>query len=95
MREKDLQEMVIELAQYSGWMHYHTYNSRRSNPGWPDLVLCRQPELIIVELKSAKGQVTKDQKKWLIGLRACGVEVYVWRPQHWLNGTIEERLNRK
>jgi hypothetical protein len=29
---------------------------------------------------------------WVDGLRACGIEVYVWKPVHWDSGAIEETL---
>ena len=79
--EKKLQAYVVGIAQRYGWMIYHTYDSRRSNPGWPDLVLCRPPRLAIIELKTDVGRISKDQMNWLIQLNQCpGVEVAVIRP---------------
>lgn len=37
--EKVFQAQVLDLAHLSGWLCYHTHNSRRSAPGFPDLVL--------------------------------------------------------
>ena len=37
--EKAFQTAVVELAELCGWKVYHTYDSRRSAPGFPDLVL--------------------------------------------------------
>jgi hypothetical protein len=51
MTEKQLQGAVVELAKRLGYLVYHTFDSRRSNPGWPDLVLCKPPRLIFAELK--------------------------------------------
>lgn len=81
MNEKDWQGVVLELAGYYKWEAYHTYDSRRSHPGWPDLVLARPPELIFVELKTDRGRVSPTQTLWLQRLAACGQEVYVWRPR--------------
>jgi hypothetical protein len=51
--------------------------------GWPDLVLCHPGRglLLYRELKSDKGTVTRDQKRWLEDLAATGADVGVWRPR--------------
>lgn len=68
--EAALQERVIGLARFYGWRHYHTHDSRRSAAGFPDLVLLRPPELVIVELKTAKGPIRPEQREWLEELTA-------------------------
>jgi hypothetical protein len=83
---------VRTLAQYTGWKIYHTYDSRRSSPGFPDLVLVRPPRLLFVELKVGRRKVTNEQELWLLALGACSAETYVWRPDDW--PTIEEVLSR-
>lgn len=93
MTEADWQTQVIELATLYGWRHQHQFDSRRSVPGWPDLVLCRPPELLIVELKTDKGRVRPEQQVWLDDLAACGVETAVWRPSDF--ETVHERLLRR
>lgn len=92
MTEKEWQDAVIELATYYRWAHFHVYDSRRSDPGWPDLVLCRPPELLVVELKSDRGRLRPDQSLWLDRLAACGLEVAVWRPRDL--DEVHERLKR-
>jgi hypothetical protein len=47
------------------WRWYHTRDSRRSVPGFPDLVLVRPPRLLFVELKTERGKLTADQVAWL------------------------------
>ena len=79
MKEKEWQAQVVSLARRLGWMTYHTYDSRRSEPGWPDLVLLRE-RMVIAELKTQKGRVSEAQQKWLDALREAGVETYLWRP---------------
>ena len=78
---------VTGIAKALGYRTYHTFNSRRSAAGYPDLTLIRQapePEgtrLIYVELKSARGRLTSDQRDWLSALATVpGVEVYIWFP---------------
>ena len=92
MLEKALQSNVIRLAGLLGWQCYHTYNSQRSQPGFPDLVLVRNGVLIFAELKSDNGRVSPEQDKWLLNLAKCNCHVFVWRPIDWIDGTIEEHL---
>lgn len=74
--ERDFQAAVVEYAQLCGWLTYHTHDSRRSNPGFPDLVLVRGRSLIFAELKSARGRVTSDQQTWLTALAAVAGEMH-------------------
>ena len=79
--EKAWMAEVIRTAEQLGWhRYYHTFDSRRSPAGFLDLVLLRPPRLVFAELKVGDGRVTKDQAGWIADLRACGLEVYVWRP---------------
>lgn len=90
--EKEFQTDVLRLAGMFGWRTFHDFDSRRSTPGFPDLVAVKPPRLIFAELKSDTGKLRPDQVLWLDDLtkvesaldRAIGgsspVEVYVWRP---------------
>lgn len=80
--EKDFMGQVIDLARMTGWRVYHTYDSRRSEAGFPDLVLVhpRRERVIFAELKSATGQLSVPQKAWLAALDEAGADVRVWRP---------------
>lgn len=82
LTEAEWQRIVVtDIAEPAGWRRYHTYDSRRSDSGFPDLVLVRDGRLIFVELKSQKGRSTPAQREWLRELGAClGVEVFLWRP---------------
>lgn len=79
--EKHFQSHVVALAKINGWRAYHTYDARKSTPGFPDLVLLRDARLIFAELKMDKRKPTKDQRKWLADLEATAAEVYLWRPR--------------
>lgn len=81
--ERSFQLGVIQLAELCGWRTFHVHDSRRSNPGWPDLVLLRGSRFVAAELKSAKGRVRPEQRQWLDALEVAGVEVHVWRPNSW------------
>lgn len=87
--ERDWQEQVIHLATLGQWRHFHPYNMRRSDPGWPDLVLVRPPEILFVELKAQRGRLSQAQKDWIALLEACGQEIHVWRP-----GDVDEVVRR-
>ena len=64
-----------------GWMCYHTYDSRRSEPGFPDLVLVRDKVVMFRELKTDKGRLTTAQKNWGDKLTEAGSDYAVWRPK--------------
>ncbi|WP_258069654.1 VRR-NUC domain-containing protein [Arthrobacter sp. SX1312] len=94
LSEKDFQERVVQTAKLLGWMTYHTYDSRRSEPGFPDLVMIhRVRETILVrELKSMKGKTTLPQQQWLAAFALLGIDSGVWRPDGILDGSIVETL---
>ncbi len=83
--ERAFQASVRRLALQSGFLIYHTHDSRRSDPGFPDLVLCRPGSLIFAELKTATGKLSEEQAVWVDVLchSIPGVECYVWRPEDW------------
>jgi hypothetical protein len=98
MSEATLQTKVIGLARELGYERiYHTYDSRRSAKGYPDLhlVSARRRRSIFAELKTMRGVVSPDQLLWLNDLRAAGVEAYVWRPIDLLDDSIAAILNRR
>ena len=79
--EADWQRDVVKLAKTLGWRVYHTYNSRRSAHGFPDLVLVRD-RVVYLELKREKTHPTDEQKAWIRDLLAAGAEVYIARPRN-------------
>ncbi len=80
--ERDFLAWVIETARWCGWRAYHPWLSVRSEPGFPDLLLAKPGEpLLLWELKSEQGRLTPAQQRWLDLLqRVPGIEVAVWRP---------------
>ena len=83
--EKDWQRTVRDLAATLGYRRaYHTFDSRRSDTGFPDLVLV-SPErrrIVYLELKREKGKLSDPQAQWIRDLHRAGAEVYVARPRH-------------
>lgn len=81
MTEVQWSRQVREIATLYGWeLMYHTHRSDRSDPGFPDEVLCRPPRVLFVELKTQTGRIRPAQRAWMDGLTACGLEVALWRP---------------
>lgn len=95
--EAQFQQTVIMFAQLRGWLVHHTRPALRQSGGWstpiqgnrgfPDLVLARNGTVLFVELKSATGRLSVDQKSWL---EAIGIQFRLWRPADW--DAIKETL---
>lgn len=83
--EADFMAAVIAEAKALDWLHYHTYDSRKCEDGFPDLILVRPPRQIAAECKrSKKEKLTPKQKKWLTAFQGVpGVTVRVWSPEDW------------
>jgi len=95
MLERELQAQVVELARWLGWLVYHTYDSRRSAPGFPDLVMVHEGSgaLLFAELKRDGQHPTPEQQRWLRALGRRGV-AFVWRPRDLYDGSIAAALRR-
>ena len=83
MSEQDFQQQVIDLATRLGYAHFHTFDARRSDPGWPDLVLAHREKgrVIFAECKRDTEKTTPAQDAWLETLAWCDEEVYIFRPR--------------
>jgi hypothetical protein len=89
--ERSFQTAVIQLARLQGFRVYHTHDSRKSEPGFPDLVLARE-RIVFVELKAQKTRITDEQLDWQQALNEAGAEIHFWRPSDW--PVIERILSR-
>lgn len=92
MTEAQLLTAVRDAARYAGWDTYHAHDSRRSEPGWPDLVIAGHGRVLFRELKTQKGRVTPDQHRWLANLYLAGLDFGIWRPTDLIDGTITRAL---
>ena len=90
--EKAFQAQIVQLALLTGWKVYHTHDSRRSEPGFPDLVLVRPRQVIFLEVKTAKGRISKAQEEWMQLLRTTGNIAAIVRPADW--DFIKDTLTR-
>lgn len=93
MPEAKLEQLVRAAAKRNGWLYYHTHDSRRSDPGFPDCVLVRGSDILWRELKKQRGRLSSEQSEWLEKLTAAGQDAGVWRPRNWLDGSIIEELS--
>ena len=84
LTEAVFQGLVLDMAETFGWEVFHDGDSRRSNAGFPDLVLVKDGRIIFAELKREKGAYpSKAQMNWLALLgQAAGdnVMAVLWRP---------------
>jgi Holliday junction resolvase len=81
LTEKQLMAELVDLLERFGWLVYHTFDSRRSAPGFPDLIAVKGGRMLALEIKSSTGVVTRDQRSWLTAFAAVpGVLAYVVRP---------------
>jgi hypothetical protein len=94
LTEKDFQKQLLEMARMFGWRVAHFHDSRRQvkpgvfvgdkdAAGFPDLVLVRPPDILVLELKRELGKTTDAQDEWLAALLGCGIEARVVRPSDW------------
>lgn len=88
MTEAQLLSHVRAVARGLGLRAYHTHDSRRSEPGFPDLVIVGREGIIYRELKTQKGRVRPEQNQWITDLIRAGQNAGLWRPADLLNGTI-------
>ena len=77
MPEEALLRHVRALARRCGYLCYHTHDSRKSEEGFPDVVLTNGKDVIFAELKSRTGKLTEAQSLWLELLRHAGQECHV------------------
>lgn len=80
LSESEFQQQVTDLADVLHLKWYHTHDSRRSPSGFPDLVVAGAGGLAFIELKSAKGKVSKEQREWIDALALVHDHVYVCYP---------------
>lgn len=90
MSEADWQRRLIDTAKLAGFMVAHfrpalTRSGRWATPmqgdkGFPDLVLAKDGQVLVAELKTDIGRTTVEQRAWLAALGGHG---RLWRPAQW------------
>ena len=81
VKEKPFMETILRMAKLLGWLSYHTFDSRKSTPGFPDIVAVH-PEhgTLYLEAKTMRGKVSAAQQEWIDVLTAAGERAFVVRP---------------
>ena len=82
--ERDFQGRLRRAALDLGWQYYHTHDSRKSDEGWPDTILCKPGVLYAWELKVGTHKPTMAQLEWISLLNTVThLEAAVMRPGDW------------
>lgn len=82
-------ELVDVLGRF-GWRSYHTFDSRHSVAGFPDIVAIKGSRLLAIEVKSDTGKVSAEQREWLVAFANVeGVDAFVIRPADDLSELLE------
>lgn len=77
------QEEVTNEFKRCGWGHvYHTWNSRNSPKGFPDVVICGASRVIAIELKVGNNKPSDEQIGWLKAFKFSGALTFAFWPRH-------------
>lgn len=103
--ETECEKTIVQAAMRYGWLVHGTRaamtakgewrTALKGHPGFPDLILVRDGQLLIVELKRHPNKVEPSQQIWLDSLRAAGVNALVlWVPDE-MQAFIDHILPRR
>lgn len=92
MSEDDLSEEVRKLAKDLRLFAYHTPDSRRLAPGFPDWVFISPQGVLWRELKTQSGDLSRSQRQVRDMLIASGHNWAIWRPWDLRSGLIRREL---
>jgi len=94
MKEATLETLVRGAVITAGGLYYHTHDSRRSDPGFPDCVIVLRGRVKYRELKDRTGKLSPKQEEWRDRLIEAGQDWGLWRPYDWGRGDILKELER-
>ena len=97
MSEDELDDVIREACRVRGLLAYHTHDSRRSAPGFPDWVIVGKGGAIMRECKGYNargrlGKLTPAQWTWLRTFQNAGIDATFWAPEDWVTGRIDREL---
>jgi len=86
-------ELLVDVAQRLTLGHWRWHHVRRldlglqmGDPGFPDVIALRGPDLLVVELKAPHGRYELGQREWLGAFdEVRRIRTATWRP-----GDIDE-----
>ena len=79
--ERDWQQLVEDTARCCGWLVHHSQAG--TGPGFPDLVMAKDMQILYAELKTEVGHLSPEQEQWRDALQTAGAEYHLWRPADW------------
>lgn len=80
MTEKQLARNIVTEAKNCNWLVYHTFMSKWSSPGFPDLLMIRDGKILAWELKAQDKEASPAQREWLDAFALSGADARVVRP---------------
>lgn len=94
MTERQLMDAIIDAATRLNWCVCHIsdglyavaakhgrHDAMTGAKGFPDIFLAGHGRVLAIECKSATGDLTDEQERWLVELKAAGVTTLVARPR--------------
>jgi hypothetical protein len=90
-REAPWQKQIVEVATRLGYWSHHPHLSQYSSQGVPDLFLLHEQRrrALWIECKDDRNHLSEFQVEVIDRMRACGLEVHVFRPWHGLEAVAE------
>lgn len=92
MPEAALQDAVLKLCKLLGIWWHHPYDSRRSTPGVPDLLMIGSRGALWRELKRDGLGPTVIQSEVGLRMQRIGWDWSVWRPADLRSGAVMREL---
>lgn len=90
MTEAQFQRRIMDYCQLRGLLLFHDTDSRKNNPGFPDLVIVGPNRVLFRELKTQTGRISPKQEGWLLALQHAGQDATVWRPSDWVDRIVPQ-----
>jgi hypothetical protein len=81
--EVPFMQQVLEFLRLCGFLAYHTKDSRKSAPGFPDIIALKGERQLVIETKRVGEEPDSEQERWLGAYADVGAEVYVFTPDDW------------
>jgi len=83
LTEKIFMQTVLDVCRIHGYAAFHTYDSRRTQAGFPDLEIIGHGRIFHRELKLDHGHTTPEQDACIDLINRNGGDAKVWRPAMW------------
>lgn len=94
MTESELMRGIVECARRLNFLVFHAVIARRSETGFPDLIIAGHGRVLAIECKTQRGRIrgasqTKrgrylpGQQDWIDALAGGGVDARIVRPSEY------------